>query len=243
MTDRELDILIQRAFGDDDGGSVTAAATPEAQRTFGAFQQLREDLRSLDDNVPECQLSIERVRHAILKGAQARPPRRIWGFVSAAGLAAATVYFAWIGMNAGSASTPNTVADATRGASEPLVVASQLTDSAAARTLGSDVSDKLRSFAKPALTESAEESSVAPSMRSSRSARPSSSRTRMDRRFGGAPDTAVPEAPGSSDLAMPATATVTEEIPVVVVSGTADPETGASTAKEVVNSDHVVFGG
>lgn len=238
MTNRELDALMQEAFGDAD---QTVSNTLEAQRTKATFQQLKQDLLSLNE-VPECQLSMERVQHAILKGAQTRQAVRPWPWLTGLGLASAAVYAAWFGLN--TASTWVASVDGADGPlyqTEPLVVASQIENSASAKTLGNDVSDKLKSFARPSVQPSANVELPRANRVRTASARPLSSRS-GDAGNQESFDVA-PAAPGFSGSLTESADNPVPELPVVVVSGTADPETGASSAKEVVNSDHVVFGG
>lgn len=67
MNDRELDLLIQHAFGDADVADRAEAAklAERSPAEAALWAQLKSDLRSLND-IPECQMSVERLQNAIL---------------------------------------------------------------------------------------------------------------------------------------------------------------------------------
>lgn len=71
MNDRELDLLIQHVFGDAEGAEAAEAAKVAANSPQDAkmWAELKSDLRALND-VPECQMSVDRLQHAILNSTQ-----------------------------------------------------------------------------------------------------------------------------------------------------------------------------
>jgi hypothetical protein len=71
MNDRELDLLIQHVFGDAEGDEAAEAARVAARSPQEAalWTELKSDLRRLNE-VPECQMSVERLQHAILNKTQ-----------------------------------------------------------------------------------------------------------------------------------------------------------------------------
>lgn len=75
--------LLQAAFGDLSDEEVSrvereALADPVAAKAYASYREMRDGLRSLRD-VPDHQLSTERLRHAIL-GQGLKPSRRGWQF-------------------------------------------------------------------------------------------------------------------------------------------------------------------
>lgn len=96
MKDRELDQLIQQMFGDADG----PAPQNDAARKEAAFlTELKTDLKALNDDIPECQMSVDRLRHAVLNSTQ-REASRAWRFSkvfgTVAGAAAAVMAVALV---------------------------------------------------------------------------------------------------------------------------------------------------
>ena len=80
MKKNRLDQLISAAFGDE--GIELGRLTDEEQRQFDALQSVSDGLKGLRD-VPECQLSNERLRNAILNGAVKQRSFPGWGIATA----------------------------------------------------------------------------------------------------------------------------------------------------------------
>lgn len=97
MKEREIDLLIKNALGESDANEsqqaqAMIAGSPEAAREAALWQQLKADFKVLAE-VPECQLTSERLRAAVLSGSikkRSASPFRIW--LPAVGLAAAALY-------------------------------------------------------------------------------------------------------------------------------------------------------
>lgn len=104
MNRRFEDELLQAAFGDltpEHAEEIErmAARDPEAARTLASFKQMRADLSELRD-IPQHQLSTERLRHAIEQ--QGVRPRRVGlglGWLWAPAVAAASVFVVTYLMN------------------------------------------------------------------------------------------------------------------------------------------------
>ncbi len=77
MTNKDFDALIRSAFQEEEAGDreLVAGETSEAMKKEAqAYATLREDLHALRD-IPECQMSTERLREAIL--ARGMKPKRV----------------------------------------------------------------------------------------------------------------------------------------------------------------------
>lgn len=87
MKRKDRDAILQRAFGELDADQASRAdslidSSPELAREARALAEMKEGLRGLRE-IPECQLSVERLRDAILRdemGARTRPAMR-WASV------------------------------------------------------------------------------------------------------------------------------------------------------------------
>jgi len=238
MTERERDVLLTAAFDSSDSAAgqiarALAASNPVAHAELEKLKNLKSSLANLND-VPECQLGMERVRTAILRNAQ--KPRRNWrpAWLSAFGLATAAVAVLWFGMKQSGDSAVAT--DGPENLVTDGAVATRIdAESVSARALGMDVSDRLRRFG----AQAPEPAAVAPSQPEGRSG---SRRSRSAGRRNRTPDE-EPIVARAMDAAPEVSEAVAEPTPVVVVTGQSDPETGAAAAREVESTDNVVFGG
>ncbi|MCA0362055.1 MAG: hypothetical protein LCH41_13510 [Armatimonadetes bacterium] len=77
MTNKDFDALIRSAFQEEEAGDrelVAGEASEAMKKEAQAYATLREDLHALRD-IPECQMSTERLREAIL--ARGMKPKRV----------------------------------------------------------------------------------------------------------------------------------------------------------------------
>lgn len=92
----DQDLLIQAAFDDEVGELDLLELTEEERREFEELRGMKLDLRRLND-VPECQLTVDHLRHAILAESVAKPTRKpfyLWfGYVGAAAASLAAIAF------------------------------------------------------------------------------------------------------------------------------------------------------
>lgn len=249
MTNRELDLLMKVAFGEGTEADRLACTelrkrNAEAEQLFRAYGQMDADLVGLND-IPECQLSVERMRTAILSAGvkPQRPSSMNWSL--SLGLACVAALALWLTIPADRAerSLPvSTVASNSDATPQPILL-----ESGAARATGSELLRRLETSGSR--SESLEPAVMPAVRRPLTGRRPLASRSDESGRSRGeslksggmtlasAPDPGFGLPVPVADDAKPAGA------PVVVVTSSVDPETGAKEANEVSNSRSVVFGG
>lgn len=92
----DQDLLIQAAFEDEVSELDLMELTQEEREEFEALRGMKLDLRRLND-VPECQLTVDHLRQAILAESVAKPARKpfyLWfGYVGAAAASIAAIAF------------------------------------------------------------------------------------------------------------------------------------------------------
>lgn len=248
MSDR--DVRLETAFD----GSVTdverlrATLTGSDLRDFDDMVQIRTDLKALRD-VPECQLTVDHLRSAVLGRTQRKSPSLgpwlVWTPVAAA--AAFAVMLFNRPAAAPNPAKPSPDVATTVGAAPALQPPVEETLS---------TKDELTSQPTTGAEDRAAETVVAkaaPTLAAKSALRRSLSPRRDSRRsaLSSARDTVtttVPTVPvASGPTAESGMATVAamqpQPEPVVVVTETSNPDTGAAEAREVSRPSDVVFGG
>jgi len=247
MAKKREEELIELVFGDlpqDRADRLHQAIDqdPELRRAYDCYQEMREDLASMRE-VPDDQLSVERLRHAILaRGLEERKTRRLlpsWTWMPASSMALAAVLVAARGWMPGP--DPKYVADTTLAAAAPPV------------SLEAEVSKPK----PPAPAMVAQE--TAPQVRRSslrRGTAASRARTQeepvlvaMNAGAGRTMSAAVEEAPAPMEMAAPVEDPVVSEPPqtdppaVVLIQDDGSEGMGAMRAVEMESLKHVVVGG
>ncbi len=240
MTNRELDALMNKVLDGENPGVIS----PMSHK----LSDLKKDLQALND-VPDCQYSVERLRAAILRDAQAvRPAKKgLWAWVPGLCASAAAAFGVWFMMSSGE--NLRTAENIATVAMKPTVevlnsVGLSIEDSPSGKTLGSTINSRLKKLADKVVATDpmgmlGASTSVTKNPRDRRGSYVAS-RSRNPR---AKKDLTASAMAVSSELTEPSVMPSGPGIPVVVVNEGRDPETGASAAKEVTSSDDVVFGG
>lgn len=236
------DDLIQHVFGDLDERrsrqlDAESALRPEIAREAQALRRLREDLRTLRD-IPECQLSTDRVRDAVLRSEMKARPRLslVWlGAPVAVGLVLLALFL--LRTDGGQVITQSGI---DRGS--PLAVAQPLETVA---VVGAQSALDFAGLAENVVPTPvaikptpAAFSAKAPRRPFRNAVRSESRRQRDEARIVRSPVAAGPVGPVAS--AKPGSDS--SEPTGIVIIDTADP-TGETRANEVETASHVVIGG
>lgn len=238
------DQLIQCAFGElsqAEKQNLNLSATERQE--MEAFASLRTDLRALRE-VPDCQISTERMRDAVLKAEiRQRQDWRRWLPLAAVPAAAVLALVALNLAKAPDAPAVNHLAASEKPISTPLVV--RRTDDTTPTTFdASDVAAFMlnaTAFVDSLATET-EPKPTAPRTKRNKtriSTRLVSSRTQPSARLSSKKE--APTAPVAAVRSIPAPTDQPE--PIVMISNEQDNNTGARRANEVETSHDVVIGG
>lgn len=240
MTNRELDALMNKVLDGENPGMIS----PISQK----ISVLKEDLRAMNV-VPECQYSVERLRDAILRDAQAvRPAKKgVWAWVPGLCASAAAAFGVWFMMSSGeNLRTAESIATV---AMKPTVevlnsVGLSIEESPSGRTLGSTINSRLKNLAtRVAATDPLGMLSGPNKVSKNPRDRRGGYVTSRSRNVEAKKDLTASAATSPIELTETVVLPSGPGVPVVVVNEGRDPETGASAAKEVTSSDDVVFGG
>ena len=255
MKRKEQDALIRSAFGESGGQDLSmlesALQSEEGKRQYQQLEWMKQDLKSLAD-VPECQISNERLKDSILSAGSSRSLIGILVWQPIAALAS-ILALALFSLNMTGSPTQN---DAKSQSLAMMSTPSELVESA-------DASDSSSALARKGsqLLARVNEKAVSPNdqLREEITASSTNASRRYSRKESKAPSA---ESSSPSAAAMMATATddsatsarqptrnaLSNDLSkpvadtIVVVEPTTDPATRASEAQEVEKRD-VVFGG
>jgi hypothetical protein len=256
MNRRQEDALVRLAFGDVTPEEATAleremANDPEASKALASYRRMREGLRDLHD-IPQDQLSKERLRHAILS--QGLKPRPVSSGTSWLWMPAAAAVLAFGIVFVRNLPSPSGAPVAIVGESRPDFVKNSETPkiefspgSSESTSLRENVADKVGASVATATTTVARRKStsmVATNARvrrnSTRSAQPSDREGWM---------AVVP----NTDDASPSMTVATNEggpsgsaapqDPIIIIQAEKDGDTGAQKASEVGSASNVITSG
>jgi len=255
MKRKNEELLIELAFGDLDAAEAERlrselANDPTQQATLRSYEELRASIGGLRD-VPEMQLSRERLRDAILAGGL-RETRRLdrWTWLGAPVAIAAVAFAFTLILRQPSVPLPSGVALATNSAEEPFASM----DPTLNRDSGSVASlfgnEDLKPFAFSERTE--------PTVEKPKITAPAEKRVRVVRTE---PKTQVEPAPvvnepgpaaatlasastpPSTDAGMMTAGVAEESSEIIVLTAETDIDTGARRATSMESSSNVVIGG
>ncbi|MBS1721564.1 MAG: hypothetical protein JSS66_01005 [Armatimonadetes bacterium] len=257
---KDLDKLIEIAFDGDESAqaALMAASSYDQREELQSLVDLKQGLRKLRE-VPECQLTTERLRSAVLRSAAPRRPQRfpLWY----APLAAAAAFGAFLLLKGNPQQdrpiSLNTVASRQPQAKQPVAPSvDRSEDSVAAtepanpivvpedQTSNSPVAFRSKSERVPRhrSVSDAEEIKNAVKVANEFGIRAEKTEALVTGGSGGAStkEASMPAAPAGSGLRE---ASLAGAPAMVVVTDTKSPETGAASAKEVSVPRDVVFGG
>lgn len=243
---KNIDQLIEAVF---EGQDVHPNLSPTEAREVDSLRALKADLRQLRD-VPECQLTVDHLRRAMLNQPVPKP-RRNWIRLTAWVPVAAAAGLALVMMTRATQTFVPTTSESglveeVANASKPLPKG--LSDAARTPTNASPVLTKQVVSSKKVETETVASKRVRRSI-----VRPVEPDT-VALMSQAITDTAIEAvggmgsrerneaAPSAGAPQMDSSPSVGEE-PVVIVGDTHDPETGAAEAREISRPSDVVFGG
>ncbi len=234
--------------------SDRAEISAEFATEVAGLQNLKHDLQSLRE-VPECQLSVERVRDAILRGEMKRRTsnrRALWSLVPAAAVALGALFISTRTQNLDSSSS--TSASRSEGTSNLVAAAIGIGSGAReAATMLDTVAPtaSLLESAVQSIANSGSQVSVSKSVRRKvdRGSRPHGSSIQLTN-LQPHVENAPPPNGGPSSAPAPTTVASTADAPnpqpqapVIVITNEPAEGTGASRAHEMESSGNVVIGG
>lgn len=238
------DQLIEFAFGElSDTEKQSLSLTASEKKELEGLASLCADLRALRD-VPECQISTERMRDAVLK-AEIRQRRdwRRWLPLTAVPAAAALALLALNFVKPPAVTQPTNIAATERPISSPLV-ATRVEDNGMSFD-ASDAAAFMLNAAAVVESLATNEQPVAPVVNRSSKPRPRN-RVRMTTARNQPVVRAVAKTQPAADTAAPVRsipAPTNQPEPIVMISNEQDNNTGARRANEVETSHDVVIGG
>jgi hypothetical protein len=255
MKRKNEELLIELAFGDLDAAEAERlrselANDPTQQATLRSYEELRASIGGLRD-VPEMQLSRERLRDAILAGGLRETRRHDrWAWLGAPVAIAAVAFAFTMVFRQPSMPLPSGVALATNAAEEPFASMDPTLDRNSGSVAGLFGNEELKPLAFSERTE--------PAVEKPKITAPAEKRVRVAR---AEPKTQVKPAPvvtepgpAAATLASASTPPATdagvmtagvaeESSEIIVLTAETDIDTGARRATSMESSSNVVIGG
>jgi hypothetical protein len=255
MKRKNEELLIELAFGDLDAAEAERlrselSSDPTQQATLRSYEELRASIGGLRD-VPEMQLSRERLRDAILAGGL-RETRRYdrWAWLGAPVAIAAVAFAFTMIVRQPAVPLPSGVALATNAAEEPFASMDPTLERNPNSVAGLFGNEELKPYA---FSERAE-----PPVEKQKITAPAEKRIRVVRaepktQVEPAPVVTEPgpaaatlasaSAPPATDAGMTTAGVVEESTEIIVLTSETDIDTGARRATSMESSSNVVIGG
>lgn len=241
MNDKRKDLLIAYAFGDLTEEEMAEIETTAADRAeVDRLAQLRADLKQLN-RVPECQLSVERVRDAILnREIRQRRDWRPWGIAAPVAAALALGAFLLTRPSGEAPVTPSIVAD--KAETKPFVVRREPDLVSSPPITGAEV-ERLVEETLAVLGTSVITDDVPVRPTRSDRVRPTARRRPIPASLVAKTEPPKASTPAETPRVAAATTQPQPIEPIVMISNDEDQATGARKANEVETSNDVVIGG